>query len=251
MLQSQYPTVEDRLFSEKNGNFQTMNMIHKLKKIKKKKKNENIKNIPFPEVLSNVFETEPAKESDLNSKKTLVEGFERMKYTENDWDGHDPILDELDKASIVDPRKMLIDFINYVYNSTIAYNHMAAALIVDKISTNKAAQESEKLKKSITTDLSLNPITDLSMNGLTLPESGIKPLSDEDFVYHYLCVIEAITFSSLVVNNWYYVMFYNNFNNDDKYSVKRELFRFSVEYIKTLPDSTKTNQILKFRNKIN
>jgi len=245
MLQNQQPTVEDRLFSEKIGNFQTMNMMYKLKKIKKKKKQENIKNIPFPEVLSNIYQAEPSKESDLNSKKTVVEGFERMKYSDEDWDGHDLISDKADKSSIKDPRQMLVNFINYVYNSTVVYNHMAAALIVNKISNNKIAKGVDEIKKGVTNDLSLNSVTDLSMNGLALPESGFKPLTDEDFVYHYLCVIEAIIFSSLVVNNWYYVMFYNNFNNDDKYSVKRKLLQFSVEYIKSLPDSTKTNQILK------
>ena len=55
MLDKKKETIEDKIFSEKNGNFQTMNMIHKIKNMKKKKKHlENMKNMPFPEVLNNV-----------------------------------------------------------------------------------------------------------------------------------------------------------------------------------------------------
>ena len=66
-------TIEDKIFSEKNGNFQTMNMIYKIKNIKKKRKQpENMKNMPFPEVLNNVepFDTQ------LESLPPNKEGFD-------------------------------------------------------------------------------------------------------------------------------------------------------------------------------
>ena len=71
--------IEDKIFSETNGNFQTMNMIHKIKKIKKKRKQpENIKKIPFPEVLTNVNEKELEQHFKLKKDKELAEDMSKV-----------------------------------------------------------------------------------------------------------------------------------------------------------------------------
>ena len=70
MLDENNDNIEDRIFSEKNGNFQTMNMIYKIKNVKKKRKQQNnIKKMPFPEVLENINETEPEPANEPNNKK--------------------------------------------------------------------------------------------------------------------------------------------------------------------------------------
>jgi hypothetical protein len=187
---------QDKLFSDKIANFQTLDMIQKIKKIKKKRKNnENMKKIEFPEILTNVPE-----------KETIVEGFERYKFTDDDYDGKDYILDDIGKASVKDPRQYIVDLINYIYNTTVAYN--------------------KKIAKYLTASLS----------------NGDPKDSDEKILYNHLCIFEAIIFTSLVVNNWYYLMFYNNFTDGEK----KNLFDFKVNTIKCLDDSSFQNKLLKY-----
>jgi len=189
---------QDKLFSDKIANFQTLDMIQKIKKIKKKRKtNENNKKIDFPEILTNV----PKEEENEN----LIEGFQRFKFTDNDYDGKDNILDDVGKLATKDPRQYIVDLINYIYNTTVAYN--------------------KKIAHSMTVSLS----------------GGDSKDSDEKIVYNHLCIFEAIIFSGLVVNNWYYLMYYNNFTEGEK----KDLFDFKTNTIKCLDDSTFLNRFLK------
>lgn len=249
-------TIEDKIFSEKNGNFQTMNMIYKIKNIKKKRKQpENMKKMPFPEVLNNIDPvlaeakglaeaTEPVPASDSDSLKKagpVIEGFDRFNYEYNDWDGYDNVNDNTADVKGKDPRQILIDFINYLYDSTIAYNKMLAAYITNKVSNSKAIKE---VSTSIKTDVNAIKET-VGLKSNTESDKEGNENSDEAKVYKYICILEALTFSCFVVNNWYFLMFYNNFDLDNKYQRKMPLTNFSVDMFKSLDDSKLTNRIIK------
>jgi hypothetical protein len=114
-----------------------------------------------------------------------------------------------------------------------------AATITDRLSNNK------KIK-----DITVN-IENISLDKDKKKEPKNKDTTtegnrsnDENLVYKYICIFEAILFSSFVVNNWYYLMFYNNFNDNEKEKVK--LFDFSVDRIKKLSDDYLINRILKY-----
>jgi hypothetical protein len=277
-------TIEDKIFSEKNGNFQTMNMIYKIKNIKKKRKQpENMKNMPFPEVLNNVepFDSIQARETE-SCKTPIIEGYktgtgksifgksmsggyipptlkgglnfgsskkgdsvdntkkkiERFKFYRDEWEGYDNVSDNTADMGGKDPRQLLIDFINYVYESTIAYNKLLAGYIADKVSNTKATNEINKeakkeislLKKSFGADSKIEADSKGDLN------------ADKENFYIYICIIEALTFSCFVVNNWFFLIYYNNFDNNDnfiegkkQYGVK--ITDFSVDMIKKLDDS--------------
>uniref|UniRef100_A0A6C0LC93 Uncharacterized protein n=1 Tax=viral metagenome TaxID=1070528 RepID=A0A6C0LC93_9ZZZZ len=269
-------TIEDKIFSEKNGNFQTMNMIYKIKNVKKKRKQpENMKNIPFPEVLNNVEPFDSLKETKSESLPPIKEGFdakgassffnnaigkpsagalttaaanikkkiERFKFDKDEWEGYDNVSDIPADMGGKDPRQLLIDFINYVYNSTIAYNKLLAGYIADKVSNTKATNEINKeakkeisvLKKSFGADSTIEADTKGDLN------------ADKEKFYIYICIIEALTFSCFVVNNWFFLIYYNNFElNDDFIEGGRvKLTDFSVDMFKGLPDSVLTNRVIK------
>ena len=251
-------TIEDKIFSEKNGNLQTMNMIYKIKNIKKKRKQpENMKKMPFPEVLNNVDHVlasvpelaklplpEPVPASDSDSLKEagpVIEGFDRFNYEYDDWDGYDNVNDNTADVKGKDPRQILIDFINYLYNSTIAYNKMLAAYITNKVSNSKAIKE---VSTSIKTDVNALKET-VGLKSNTESDKEGNENSDEAKIYKYICIIEALTFSCFVVNNWYFLMFYNNFDLDNNYQRKMALTNFSVDMFKSLDDSKLTNRIIK------
>jgi hypothetical protein len=238
MLDIKSDNIENKIFSEKNGNFQTMNMIHKIKKIKKKRQQpENIKKMPFPEVLKNINDIEPEKVSNT----PIIEGFDRFNFAHDDWDGYDNVKDDTGDIHGKDPRQIIIDFINYVYNSTIAGNRMLAHYLTDKISNNKAVQEVNKNIKKDVSDIKAT----VGLNSEQEAESKGNLSTDEVAMYKYICIFEALTFSCFVVNNWYFLMFYNNFDADDNYERKIPLTDFSVEMFKSLPDNVLTNRIIK------
>jgi hypothetical protein len=220
-------TIEDNIFSEKNGNFQTMNMIHKLKKIKKKRKpTENIKKMEFPEVLSNIKE-----ESELKTNEKVTEGFERFKFEHDDWDGYDNVKDSIGNVSGKDPRQVIIDFINFIYSSIVSYNHYLATSITEKLSQIPKKKESDKKKNKVPVHLDKDDGTHTVYRSV-----------DEVLMYKYICLFEAIIFSSFVVNNWYYLMFYNNYKDGEKV----QLFDFSVDRIKSLSDDYLSNKFVKY-----
>jgi len=218
MLDEKNDNIEDRIFSEKNGNFQTMNMIYKIKNVKKKRKQQNnIKKMPFPEVLENINETEPEPANEPNNKKT-VEGFEQYKFEYNDWDGYDNINKKKGDSKGKDIRQILIDYINYIYESTTALNRSFAEKSVNFFYDNKSLKSDK--------------------NKAEFSEENRK--KDTENIYKYICVIEALSFSFLVVNNWYFLMFYNNFSGN-----KLKMFDFSAKMIKCLDEGTDENLIFK------
>jgi len=238
-------TIENKKFSEKNGNFQTMNMIYKIKNIKKKRKQpENMKKMPFPEVLKNTMETDPLPISESESlKKPIIEGFDRFNFVHDDWDGYDNVNDNTADVNSKDPRQILIDFINYVYNSTIAYNKKLASYLTDKISNNKAAKEVNTEIKTEIKELKSN----FGIESEIAADTQGNQVTDADKFYNYICIIEALTFSCFVVNNWYFLLYFNNFDKENNFLEEKrvKLTDFSVDMIKGLPDNSLMNRIIK------
>jgi hypothetical protein len=210
---------EDRVFSEKTGNFETMNMIYKIKKIKKRRNKENMKKMEFPEILQNVNGVDET----ISTK--IVEGF-----NDDEWEGYDPIKDDKEDVTINDPRAVLIRIINFIYNATVSYNRNLASSITKSLSTaNQGNKDADKKKKPEDKRVK-NP----------LDKGDLK--NDENIVYKYICLIEAIIFTSFVVNNWYYLMFYNNFKEGEKV----ELFNFSADKINSLDENYILNKFMKY-----
>jgi hypothetical protein len=263
---------EDRVFSKKTGNFETMNMIYKIKKIKKKRNKENMKKIEFPEILQNI------KSSDEEVPAKIVEGFT---FDDDEWEGSDNVKEGGDDLESDSPSDVLIRIINYMYNSAVSGNKKLAKAITKTLSNTDT--NSEELDKEL--------------NKNKKPLGKKDPENDEKLVYRYICLIEAIIFSSFVVNNWYYLMFFNrsllekeeeekieselkesetkaetetetptqeeDVNSkgfeDEKGSEKKitggddgepvkgvKMFRFSVSYIKKLSNKHITNKFLKY-----
>jgi len=221
-------------FSNKNANFQTMNMVYKIKKIKKKRKPPvNMKNMEFPEVLSNINEPEPEPES-VKNDKPIIEGMKRFHFDENeDWDGKDNINDHKNGLKSGDPRQIIISIINYIYDTTIALNKQLAHIITDKLSNN-----SELRKQNKSLEEKMNPSSKYDI------DTNKNQHDDEIVLYNQICVMEAFIFSCFVVNNWYYLMYYNNFVEDKEKKVK--LFDFSVARIKCLNEDYLANKFLKY-----
>lgn len=137
-------------FSNDNDKFQVINMNYKLKHIKNKKnkiKNHrnNYKNIELFETLDN--KSSPNKndgpliqpfnsEEKPKAEKKNIEGF-----TDADYDGIDNINDELDKKGIKDPRQMLIDLINQIYEKVKLINHKISKKLAGALSRNNAQKK--------------------------------------------------------------------------------------------------------------
>jgi len=230
--------IEERIFSENNGNFQTMNMIHKIKKIKKRKKIENPKKIPFPEVLTNINKDSENENIINDSGKILKEGFDPTKFEYDDWEGYDNVKDKVGNLGGKDPRQVIIDFINKVYDSGVYYNKLLAKTITDKISTNQGAQKANQNIRKDISDLKKS----IGGDEIIQKDERGNQNHDEEIVYKYVCLFEALIFSSFVVNNWYFLMFYNKGDDGDKF----KLFDFSVDRIKSLSDDFLSNQFLKY-----
>lgn len=141
-----------------NDTFQVINMNYKLKHIKNKKnkmKNHrnNYKNIELFETLDNkrtpdlsgpVIEPFNAKENTKEKKPNKnIEGF-----TDADYDGIDNINDTLEKKGIKDPRQMLIDLINKIYNKANKLNQLIAEKLAMGLSKNKANESDIKLLRN-------------------------------------------------------------------------------------------------------
>lgn len=184
----------DRYKTQNNSdeNFQTMNMIYKIKKIKKNKKPklENYKGI---EPLQNINEEETKQEDDIN-KKPIIEGLKGQVTTDDpnflglpdkDFDGVDT---PSKKDNSKDPRAVLSNFIDTIFRK------------IDKFNYNKAYLFARAF-------------------------SGTKPeRSDVMVVKKYIGWFETILLSYFACYNWFFLMYYRyNHNDVDKIEKEPEL----------------------------
>jgi hypothetical protein len=179
----------DRFETQNNGdeNFQTMNMIYKIKKIKKNKKPklENYKGI---EPLQNINETEQEREKNKEKQinnNPILEGLQGRVSTDDpnflglpdeDFDGVDK---PSKKDNSKDPRVILSNFIDNFFKR------------LDKFNYNKAYLFARAL-------------------------SGKKPVrSDVLVVKKYIGWFETILLSYFACYNWFFLMYYRYNHNDN------------------------------------
>ena len=136
----------DRYKTQSNidENFQTMNMIYKIKKIKKNKKPklENYKGI---ELLQNINDVEKEQEKEINNEP-VIEGFKKKKKksrvtTDNFLGLSDEHFDGVDtpskKDNSKDPRVILSNFIDNIFKKIDNFNYNKAYLFARAFSGTK------------------------------------------------------------------------------------------------------------------
>jgi hypothetical protein len=192
-MNDNYENDSNKLFSDTNDNFQINNMVYKLKKIKKKKKPvNNYKNIEVLETLENI-NSDPVYDASSNVVK---EGF-----TDNDYEGIDNVNDNKEDGGI-SPSDQLVKLINKAYNSVVKINRIIAQKIVKILSKNHSNYAAGK------------------------KEEGIK--NDEQLLYTYICMFESVAFSAYVVNNWYFLMYFNHYQKKiPVLDISRDSIRYS------------------------
>tara|TARA_Y100000992_G_scaffold301423_1_gene272299 strand:- start:18 stop:1766 length:1749 start_codon:yes stop_codon:yes gene_type:complete len=153
-----------RIDDDKNINetFQTVQMKEKIKNIKKRKKKKvNFKNIEEFEVLENINEDEEDNEEDEEHKKIEIEDDkpitisklvydfygainnffsgnsvkEGVRFKRDDYEGYDNVKEGA--RSNFDPRQMLIEFIERVYDRTNRLNNFLAGYILNALTEGK------------------------------------------------------------------------------------------------------------------
>jgi hypothetical protein len=177
--------MKDESFS--NGDFQIINMNYKLKKIKNKKKRNHEKKPVLLETLDNVStptHDDPAipSFSGENIREPFIEG-----YPDNEYDGIDNVDDKGDSAGGgFDPRKWIIDMINYIYDYINSFNQYWASKIVKILS------------------------------------QGTGQKSDVDLVRNYIAWTESIAGGCYVVYNWFFILYYSKVMKVQLYNIDIE-----------------------------
>jgi hypothetical protein len=208
---------------DSSSDFQTMNIIYKIKKIKKKKQ-QNIQKIPELEVLDNIPE--------YFAEETVIEGMAGLPPNDpNYWDGLDDVISESgkNKDSIT---KNLSDWINKAYITLIKFNcfiaiNMASSAHHDGVVSWKTMDEqnlvyvdSENAKFGQT--LNNNPI---SVGTATPPSISEGAADDANALYKYICYLQALITAYFFTFIWYYVIFYCYFTGQPQGSFFDNLTR--------------------------
>lgn len=182
--------------SDSGENFQTMNMIHKLKDLRNKRKRPpNYKNI---EPLQNIHDNEDDGE---DKKKEMVEGFKDSEY-----EG----IDEGDKsAGAEDPRKRVKNFVEQLYAYIYMMNYSIAYFIA-RIFSTKSVTNSKPITSDDPDDKEQIKIAN-QYNELMSSTKILVPPNPQDVVLiiQFLNWFESIGLACLSIFNWYYVLFYH------------------------------------------
>ena len=185
-------------------NFQTMNIIYKMKKIKKNRKNnKNVQNITQLEVLDNLPKDIPT--------DNVIEGLQGI--NDDDWDGLDEVVSQGEKTQGL-ITQTLADWINKAYIILITLNCLIALTI-----TNSADKGSETISWKYMKD---NDMVYVDSNNARIGQIlnnapisvGISNVSQEivddaNQLYQYLCYFEALICAYFFTFIWYYIMFYS------------------------------------------
>ena len=184
-------------------NFQIMNMKYKLKQIKKaNKRGENYKKIPLFDTLNNDLTptvTDPIKTVDSPIKPDNNYGLDYI-YTLFNSFFHKPVIEaigagkdgyecgagDINCKNDTGGGPGYDDFIEQLYQRMLRFNKRMAASILT-VFTNRI----NKPEKDADDD----------------PDKYLVN-KDIELVAHYIALLEAISFSSVVVFNWFYLIFY-------------------------------------------
>ena len=192
--------VNDRQFIINNDEFETEKIINKIKNVKKNSKknknpNKNLKNKNYKniELFDNIYdkvlyedneekqnENQPEEENTkTNNGGKIIEGLESkdgvFHFHSDEWDGYgDGINDDAGNHKMEDPRNILINFINYIYDFITYFEYILSYEITKLLSGNEFHDE------------------------------------DVDVLKKYITWFLSIVFSCFFVYNWYYITFYRN-----------------------------------------
>jgi hypothetical protein len=214
--------------SDSDHNFQTANMEEKIKKIKNRKVINNYKNIDTFDTINNPPNVKKEKKKEnKNAKKEqivenfsllsnlvsnkMIEGNQNIDGTNNGtqvctpeditdstntdcYEGHDNVSDS--KSNKVDWQKDFADAINSAYDSSTGWVQLLAEVLANELSQGKATDR------------------------------------DIELIRHYLSTLIAAIVSVPVSYNWYFIMYYNDYDN---------LFHLSIKELKEKAAADETN----------
>ena len=206
--------------SDRDHNFQTAAMESKMKKIKNRKMKNNYKNIETFGTITNVSD---AKKTPVinNKKEVAVENFDLLSNLVNnkiiegiqdqtctDADLNDPTNEKCynvppdinDSKKKVDWQKGFADGINNAYDVSTSWVHILAENLANSLSQGKATEQ------------------------------------DIELIRQYLSTIFAAIVSIPISYNWYFVMYFNDYDN---------MFHLSIQELKEKAEADETN-VLKF-----
>ena len=175
-----------KTFSETNNklNFQTENMVHKIKAVHKKKKKHNYKNI---EQLENIHDTN---NDGIPEDQPIIEGLSVLPvatFSEDDWTKADDIY-EGKQQNAPTAKFSAVDIINATYDSINNITTKTAEIIV-KIFSGKNRKDADVL-----------------------------------IVKKYVCWSLSIIAASIAVFNWVFLMFYKESGERvELYDISREM----------------------------
>jgi len=198
---------KDRIVNE---DIDTALINDKLRKIKKRKQKKNFKNIEEFDTLYNRKEDDPIydkeEESDtpasiknkffeifssfLSTKEGMARGFSK-----DDYEGYDTVYEGA--RSDFDPRNLLIQAIERVYNSVNWVNTWLAKLMVNTIKMKE--KDYKKFSKEDGIKTSYN------FKNKTKDDNNDVAIIREQIVW-----LMSVIFAMFAVLNWYFILFYSN-----------------------------------------
>ena len=175
-----------KTFSEINNklNFQTENMVHKIKTVHKKKKKFNYKNI---EQLENIHDTN---DDSSPEREPIIEGLAVLPvatFSDDDWTKEDDVYEGGGKASTPTTNFSSGNIIDIIYESVNNVTTKIAEIIV-KVFSGKTHNE-----------------------------------ADIPIIKKYICWSLSIVAASIAVLNWVFLMFYKEYNERvELYDISRD-----------------------------
>lgn len=190
-------------YNNTNEDFQTMNMIHKIKTIRNKKKRTiNYKNI---EQLTNINDKDNENDNE-NEGSSLNKGSNKKEgFNDDEYEG----IDKGDNsANLNDPRNRIKRFIEQVYAYIYMINYSIAYFIAS-IFSSKLTDNSVQLTSDDKNDQEVKLAN--QFNKLLSTTANLTPPNPKDvaLIMQFLGWFESIGLAGLSVFNWYYVLFYH------------------------------------------
>uniref|UniRef100_A0A6C0DS11 Uncharacterized protein n=1 Tax=viral metagenome TaxID=1070528 RepID=A0A6C0DS11_9ZZZZ len=232
------------LFSKREDDYHTEEMIKKIKRVKTKKIQHNYKNIqPLDDIMDSidqidltdhgVIESIDVDHHDNNNNndhpiiEQFIEGNDPGPYDPQDYEG----LDDGDSGNFFDIQKFLSNLIEYIYACVYLVNYIIAytiAVIFSNNLLNASAEEASKLINIDTNDVEKNiaesatatqkrMIKDFHSNKPFWYVENPPNTSDVLLIMQFLNWFESITVGIFAVFNWYYIMFYKEKDADGNY----------------------------------
>jgi len=225
---SRKPISSNRLVDE-SVDFQSANMLHKMKKIKHKKTQKtqkNFKTIPELDILSNVPQKNrnktpknKTKTTDAPSKisiqyiKQLITGDTVENFEDNEYEGKDNIKDPAPKKLFI--REQIVRSINIIYDKINYVNTFIATVI-----TANEHKTNMSVSNLVNVDIQL---TDKNQNDVAI-------------VRNLLVWCESAAISTVMAYQWYFLMYYTKDNDIEVPHLSRlELFKLSKQNVAENP----------------